>query len=222
MNLLALDTSTHYCSCALLYQGEIEQVLSTETADHGSLLLSMINELLSKHSVSLSSLDAIVYGKGPGSFTGLRIGASVAQGIALSGGLPVIGVSSLKAMALAAYNQYAIKQIAVALDARMNQVYWATYQFSDDGAFSFASEEQVLSPIDTTQLSNNSWLLVGNGFEYADLLARQELGMHTLDTTIYPQAKTLLVLAENEQKIQSGLAEPIYIRNNVARKKGEK
>ena len=155
MKILALDTSTEACSAALLIDGEITSQYQLAPREHSRLILKIIDKLLSDAKVSVSSLDAIAFGRGPGSFMGLRIAAGVVQGIAFAHDIPVIPISTLKAIAQRAYEQTNIENVLVAIDARMDEVYWGAYslvnqQWITDG------EECVISP-DKIQLPSHAF-----------------------------------------------------------------
>lgn len=124
MIILALDTTTVLCSVALIRDGEVIDCAVEAGQSHSSRLLPMIDRLLAEASVGLPALDAIAFGAGPGSFTGVRIACGVAQGLAFGAGRPVIPVDSLEAMALAS----GAAQVMSCLDARMGEVYFAAYR----------------------------------------------------------------------------------------------
>jgi tRNA threonylcarbamoyl adenosine modification protein YeaZ len=128
MNILALETSGVTCSAALMVGTHVEQRLEQAPRKHADLILGMLDDLLKTAGLRLIDLDAIVYGRGPGSFTGVRIAAAVAQGIAFGAERPVIGISTLEATAIAAIRQTGQRRIACALDARMDEVYWGCFQ----------------------------------------------------------------------------------------------
>ncbi|MEC9413568.1 MAG: tRNA (adenosine(37)-N6)-threonylcarbamoyltransferase complex dimerization subunit type 1 TsaB, partial [Pseudomonadota bacterium] len=145
MNILALDTCTEMCSVAILKNGELfEQSLLTQRG-HSEKILGMLDEILAQADCSLADMDCIAFGRGPGSFTGVRVGVSVAQGIAFAAKLPVVPVSTLAAVAQRAIDEHGADHIAVAMDARMQEVYSATYQ-SVDGLAELTGEERVCLP----------------------------------------------------------------------------
>ena len=127
MKILAIDTSTEACSAALLIDGDLQGVYKLAPREHSLLILKMIDGLLSDAGITVSELDAIAFGRGPGSFMGLRIAAGVVQGIAYAHELPVIPVSTLKAIAQRASEETRHQHVLAAIDARMDEVYWAAY-----------------------------------------------------------------------------------------------
>ena len=126
MKILAIDTATEACSVALAIDrvSNIDQLLKITPSGHSDLVLGMVNELLRKHGTSLKDLDAVAVDIGPGSFTGLRIGIGVAQGLAYGAGLPVIGIGSLDVLAAQCPDGVTVP----AIDARMKQIYWGVYE----------------------------------------------------------------------------------------------
>jgi len=128
VTLLALDTATEACSVALLRGGEKTHLAQFAQREHTKHILPMVDEILAQAGITLHQVDALVFGRGPGSFTGVRIGAGIAQGLAFGAALPVIPVSNLAAMAQAAYVQYQAENVLTAIDARMNEVYFAQWR----------------------------------------------------------------------------------------------
>lgn len=127
--LLALDTATECCSVALLRDGEVTEAAEDVGQGHSERLLPMVQALLAKAGVALQDLDAIAFGAGPGSFTGLRIACGAAQGLAFGLARPVLPIGNLRALAADVLRRLPdVAKIGVAIDARMNEVYWAVYE----------------------------------------------------------------------------------------------
>ena len=139
MKILALDTSTEACSAALLIDSQISQRYEVAPREHGALILPMIERLLVDAGVVLSQLDALAFGRGPGAFVGVRIATGVAQGIAFAADLPVVPVSSLAALAQSVEHA----NVYSAIDARMDEVYWAAYRKNNEGVVELLGEETV-------------------------------------------------------------------------------
>lgn len=226
MNLLALDTSTESCSAAITINGELYQQQHLTQRGHSTLILGMLDQLFKQANATIADIDALAFGRGPGSFTGVRIGIGVAQGIAFARELPVIPVSTLAAVAQAAYDHSGHTNIAVAMDARMNEIYAASFDVQD-GFVRLLGAEQVCSAEQFLPANADSWFGAGNGWEiYAEALeagfAGQVIGKNT---AIYPQADSILKLAEQQfsrgEFTTADKALPVYLRNNVA-KKGSK
>ncbi|WP_044471143.1 tRNA (adenosine(37)-N6)-threonylcarbamoyltransferase complex dimerization subunit type 1 TsaB [Mannheimia massilioguelmaensis] len=233
LTLLALDTSTEACSVALLYNGEKTHLDEVAQRSHTKRILPMIDEILSQSGVSLHQVDALVFGRGPGSFTGVRVGTGITQGLALGADLPVIPVSNLAVMAQAAYELYQIEQVNAAIDARMNEVYFAQFKAekvrSDFGEFLQWRElisEQVCAPErvleQLSQVQNlGEWLNVGTGWAAYEVLAQSQFGK--MSDIQLPSALYMLSLAlpawYNKQYVNAVEVEPVYLRNEVTWKK---
>ena len=140
--ILAIETSSELASCALLRGESVLSRVSSGVRTHSQSVLPMIQELLAEAGITLRDCDAIAYGSGPGSFTGVRTACGVAQGLAFGARLPVVPVVTLDAMALACHQQYGAQDVLTVLDARMGEVYWAQYRFG--GA---AGQQTVLAPV---------------------------------------------------------------------------
>lgn len=226
-NYLALDTSTESCSVALLYDGEISHHRYVSTREHANLLLPMVQELLQTAGATMPELQGIAFGCGPGSFTGLRIAASCAQGLAYAQGLPVVGVSSLAAVAQGAKRELGIKQAAVAMDARMGQVYWGCYDLSDSKP-KLAAPEAVCDPTDVKLPEGNQWVGIGTGWdEYATALESVTAGTvirHMGNRR--PEAQDVLMLAlpsfASGETLTPEQALPNYLRDKVAKTTAER
>jgi tRNA threonylcarbamoyladenosine biosynthesis protein TsaB len=229
MNILAIDTATEACSAALTINGELRSSYQLAPREHSALILKMIDGLLSEANLSVSQLDAIAFGCGPGSFMGLRIAAGVVQGIAFAHDIPVIPVSTLKAIAQRAFEQTKNKHILTAIDARMDEVYWAVYSLNK-GRWQLDGSEQVISP-DNIHLAeilaqqDKTWVGAGTGWgRYKDrllLTANCQLPTIFLPDCL-PSAEVIAKLAVNEFNVGNTLsaaeAIPVYLRNNVAKK----
>ena len=172
LTLLALDTSTEACSVALLYRGEKTHINELAQRTHTKRILPMIDEILANSGVGLNQVDALAFGRGPGSFTGVRVGAGIAQGLAFGADLPVIPISNLTAMAQAAFELHQVENVVAAIDARMNEVYFSQLVRekvrSDVGEFFQWREmitEQVCSPEQAiNQLRDHNAFRVGTGW----------------------------------------------------------
>ena len=228
MKILALDTATEACSAALNIDGEITTCYQVAPREHSSLILKMIDDLLLQAKLSVSELDAVAFGRGPGSFMGLRIAAGVVQGIAFAHDLPVIPVSCLQSIAQRAYEQTDCGQIMAAIDARMDEVYWACYRLQA-GKWQLDGEECVISP-DKIKLPEQPadpdqiWVGAGTGWaSYKERLLRTaNRQLPTILPECLPSAETIVKLAVTEFKqgnmVPAAQAIPVYLRNNVAKK----
>ena len=164
MNLLAIETSTETCSAAIAIDGEILERYQHAPRLHAELLLPWIEQLLGDAGIGFSSIDAIAFSRGPGSFTSLRIGIGVVQGLAWATDRPVIPVSSLAATAQTAANE-GIDVALVALDARMKEVFTGTFEKNSKGLMVPVGAEKVCAP-EAVQVAGHSEAYgIGNGFD---------------------------------------------------------
>ncbi len=171
-NILAIDTSNNQCSVALNRDGEIKSAVCTQVRQHAKRLLPMIEQILHENSQTLKALDAIAFVNGPGSFTGLRIGAGVAQGLAFGATLPVLALSTLAVMAQKARQQVAAQYFLVAMQAREDEVYFAIYQCSAVD-MCLLGKEQVCAPAQITiaeEILQGNCCAVGDGWQQNPLL----------------------------------------------------
>ena len=222
MKLLAFDTSTEACSAALGLGDAILQREELAPRRHAELILPMVDSLLQEAGLRLRDLDALAFGRGPGAFTGVRLAAGIAQGLALGADLPTVPVSSLAAMAQGATEQ--TDALLATMDARMGELYWGLFEPANGGAARLVAGERVSDPAAVTLPADRSFFALGSGWEaYGALLAERFKGRVTgADPARRPQARDLLPLARAELEGGRGLppeqALPVYLRNEVAQK----
>lgn len=221
MNILALETSTDACSAALAVNGDILERFEIAPRAHAQRILPMVDELLAEAGITLATVDALAFGRGPGAFTGVRIAVGVAQGIAFGADLPVVPVSSLAALAQGAE----AKQVLVAVDARMNEVYWGAYRRNSEGLVELSGEESVLPPSQVLVPNEGEWAAVGSGWaSYEKELAVYCAGrIFGGDSVALPHARDVAVLGianfASGKAVSAEQALPVYLRDNVAWKK---
>jgi tRNA threonylcarbamoyladenosine biosynthesis protein TsaB len=221
MKLLAIDTSGEACSAALLCGTKLTQTLEMAPRRHGDLILGMMARLLEEAGLSLNALDALAFGRGPGSFTGLRIATAVVQGAAFGAGLGVVGVSTLAALAQAQYRLTGQRRILAALDARMGEVYWGCYRISEDGLAELVGYEVVVPPRAVPVPDDGGWYGVGSGFA----VYGEELGLVLgpmlagVDERRGCEAGDIARLAaaawRRGEAVSPELALPLYLRDRV-------
>lgn len=194
MKLLAFDTSAEACSAALFLDGSVTELFEITPRQQSRRILAMIEQLLSAASTGLSLLDAVAFANGPGSFTGIRLAASVAQGLALGADLPVVPVSTLAAMAQGAYREFQARDILVATDAHSGEIYWGVYQGGELAVRSVVAERRC-NPAAVSIPEKCDYLGVGNAWEiYAEVLNQRLHGVKLI-TTQYPKAIDVAALA---------------------------
>lgn len=213
-HLLAIETSSEQCSVALWQQGKIIQRTLVGAKQHAKIVLPYVDEVLQRGQMTLPELDGVIFGKGPGSFTGLRVAASVAQGLTAATNLPVLGVSSLNAIAQGAYQTYGHKQVCVLIDARMSEMYYGFYCLKD-GWMQPVTDEKVAKPSELILLEG-IWPVVGNGYvRYKSELNEQQLAQLIQVDYPFPLASDLFPLALNMPFTTAEHALPTYVRHQV-------
>ncbi len=223
MRLLAIDTATEACSAALLVDGAVSERHEVAPRRHGELILPMVQTLLAEAQLHAADLDGVVLGRGPGAFTGLRIGCGVVQGLAFAADLPVAPVSTLAALAQGGWRETGCERIAAAIDARMGEVYLAHFRV-EAGLVVIEGEERVVAP-DQVELPTDGWCGCGTGWAAADgaMATRNRDRLITVLPQALPRARDLLPLGEAQLKAGLGVvaeaALPVYVRNEVAWKK---
>lgn len=226
MRILAIDTATEACSVALQDNDSIHAHFELCQREHTQRILPLVQALLNQNALSLSQIDALAFGRGPGSFTGVRIGIGIAQGLALGAKLPMIGVSTLVTLAQGAYRKTGATRVLVAIDARMGEVYWAEYQRDEQGVWRGEESEAVLKPqaVNARLMAlSGEWATAGTGWQAWPEMA-QGSSITLVDGGItLPAAEDMLPLAlrafEQQETVPVEQAEPVYLRNEVAWKK---
>lgn len=211
MNLLSIDTSTDYLSLAIRHQGNSVLFHQQVGQKHAELLLPTLHTLLAELAIGLHQLDAITFSQGPGSFTGIRIGSAIAQGLAFANHLPMIAIPTLDTIAIQAGG----KKSLVCMDARMGQVYSACYdaQAIRLDAIRVCNPEEIV-------LENGNWMAIGDGFQHYEsaLLPRLSPLLDGIDTTLRPHANALITLADSGRypALPPHQTEILYVRNKIA------
>jgi len=224
LKILALDTATENCSAALWIDGHVLHRELEAERGHAELILSMVDELLHESGAKLPDLQAIAFGRGPGSFTGVRLAASVTQGLAFGAGVPVVPVSDLRAVAQRLASS---QNVLVCNDARMQEVYWGCFVRGADGLMQPVTEERVSKPAEVglpSAWANTPVVGAGRGFAaYTMLHDRLTDQLTDIEPGLLPRAQEIATIAVTE--VQAGRvkpaaeAVPVYIRDDVARPK---
>ena len=226
MRLLAIDTTCRTCSVALAVAGDIAWREAEEGEGHAARVLPMAGELLAVAGLRPHDLDAVAFASGPGAFTGVRIACGIVQGIALAAALPVVPVGSLAALALEAGEEW----VLACLDARMGEVYHATFRVTGEGDCEPKTAPAVCAPSELPLPEPHvaGWTGAGDGFRvHADVL-RERLSaapLRAVAADCRPHARAVARLASRAllagQAIAPEAAAPLYVRNKVALDVGE-
>ncbi|PQJ67414.1 tRNA (adenosine(37)-N6)-threonylcarbamoyltransferase complex dimerization subunit type 1 TsaB [Photobacterium angustum] len=224
--ILAVDTATENCSVALLMGDEVISRCEYAPREHTTKILPMVDTVLAEAGIKLNQLDALAYGQGPGSFTGVRIGIGIAQGLAFGADLPMVGVSTLAAMAQGTFRVHQADNVLSAIDARMGEIYWGQYQRKTDGDWQIIGAEQVIVPealVESVQTESGIWLTAGTAWEvYVDTLGKLPFEMQQ-GSVLYPDSQDMVHLAKfafaRGESVSAEVASPVYLRDTVTWKK---
>jgi tRNA threonylcarbamoyladenosine biosynthesis protein TsaB len=216
--ILAIETSSELASCALLRGETVISRESSGVRTHSQSVLPMVQELLAEAGIRLADCDAVAFGAGPGSFTGVRTACGVAQGLAFGAALPVLPLVTLEAMAQACRERTGAGDVLAVLDARMGEVYWAQYRWAD--GWQVVSAPALSAPEAVAPVAAERLAACGNGFAaYPEGFAGKEFAAGAL-ADIVPHARALARLAAAAlaagQAVPAAQAQPLYLRNKVA------
>lgn len=222
MKMLAIDTSAEACSAALWWDGELSDRFRVQPRGHSELILGMMQELLQEAGLRPTDLDVLAFGRGPGSFTGVRIATGVVQGVAYAADLPVVPVSNLAALAQRHFRESAARRILPAFDARMGEVYWAAYEAGPNGLVRLQGREEVATPEAVSLPEGGGWHGVGSGWRtYGSALGHRLGGRlesvhgrqlcHALDIAFLGVAAF-----QAGEAVSAAEALPTYLREQVA------
>lgn len=225
MKLLALDTSSDACSVALIHDGQVLHRHEVIPRQQARRVLPVVSELLAAAELAVHDLDALAFGRGPGSFTGVRIAAGVTQGMAFGTGLGVVPVSDLAAIAQGTVRELGSFCVLVCLDARMGEVYWGAYAVDQSGLVATVAAEQISVPAGVKAPFEGDYAGAGSGFAaYPELARRLELSAACVHPDRLPDARDILSLAipevEAGRMVSAAEAVPVYLREKVASKRG--
>lgn len=217
MRVLAIECSTDWLAVAAGDGAACRELREHALQSHSSRVLPLVDALLAELGWPLASLDAIAFGAGPGSFTGIRIACGVAQGLALGADKPVVPVATLEALAQDAYRAHGASRVLACLDARMREVYVAAYEREGE-LWREAAPPAVLKP-DAVVALGGAWFGAGTGFAAYPGLVRQ-LVMAGVDATLVPSARSVVELALPRlaagKAVDAAHALPLYVRHRVA------
>lgn len=221
--ILALESSADACSVALLKDGRVEQRFELAPRQHTRLMLPMVDELLGEQGCRLADVDVFAFGAGPGSFTGLRIAVGLVQGLAFALDRPVVAVPSLLGLAVTALREYDFsvgQTLAVAIDARMEEIYWATFKVTEDGPL-ISDPVAVVALAELPELEAG-FIAIGNAWGLPELSA-MAMSASAVFVDVVPHAQDLIPLAQAMfdagNFTSAAEAVPDYVRNTVSWKK---
>lgn len=223
MKILAIDCASAAMSVALIDGNRTYHRYELAPQNHTGLILPMLDDVMRDSRLTPAELDAVAYGRGPGSFTGIRIAAGFAQGIALAQGLPMLAISTLASIAHRAFREAGVTDSLVAVDARMKEVYWGAWQVSETGQARLRGQEQVALPDAVVVPTEGDWIGCGDGWEtYREPLSAiaGERVQGLYPDVLYPHALDIAHLAATEFAMTGGQspaeAQPVYLRDKVA------
>jgi tRNA threonylcarbamoyladenosine biosynthesis protein TsaB len=223
VNLVALETSTEYCSLAVSRGAQVFGRSFHAGQRHSELALPVLRELLLQAGLDMQAIEGIVYGAGPGSFTGLRIACGIAQGLALARNLPVAGIGTLLALA----QDCGADKVIACIDARMGEVYHGAYSKSG-GKWIEMHAPALYKPDTVPQVEGSDWIACGSGFRVhgAALAGCYDGRISRTDADAIPNAAAMLHLAMEVfaagQGVDAAAAAPLYVRDKVALKTSER
>jgi tRNA threonylcarbamoyladenosine biosynthesis protein TsaB len=210
VKIAAFETSTEWCSVALWRDGELSAVEERAGHRHGELALPMLERLLAAARLGAADLEAVAFGAGPGAFTGLRIACGLAQGLAFARGLPVLGISSLEAMA----EECGAPRVVACVDARMGEVYYSALE-KRGARWEEVVGAQCVAPAAAPRPPGEGWVGCGNGFAVYGAI-----GLHPVYPEVHPTAAAVVRLAAPRlaagEGVDAGEAVPHYLRDKVA------
>jgi tRNA threonylcarbamoyladenosine biosynthesis protein TsaB len=213
MLFAALETSTEWCSVALWRDGELTAIERRAGNRHSELALPMLERLAAGARTSLARLDAVAFGAGPGSFTGLRIACALAQGLAFARALPVLGISTLEVLA----QESGAQRVIACIDARMREVYYAALE-KEGARWREAIAAQCVAPAAAPRPPGQGWVGCGNGFAVYEANLRDKVSL--VKAEIHPGAVALAQLAAPRlaagEGVDAAAAAPLYVRDKVA------
>lgn len=214
MKLLALETANEQCSVSIVDENqELFFQLDTRAKAQTQTILPMVEQGYAQLGVTTEDLTAIAFSRGPGSFSGVRINAAVTQALAWAHDLPVIPVSTLQALAQAAYRLHGLTAVTAVLDARMNEVYIASFQLDDQGIMQAVDEEQLLDYQQAASITQ--FTLVGSG---SALIQPDALEFKDVVATAQDIAQIARAAALKAQWVKAEEALPVYLRDNAWKK----
>lgn len=225
-NILVFDTSSSWCSVALSANGRLYCLAEEQPRKQAQLIMPMIDNVCQQAGIKPKELDGIAFGKGPGSFTGLRIAISVAQGLSLATGARLYGMSSMQALAWQAMKQEGAEHVLAIMNAHMGEVFYGAYSKLADAMTECVIPDALCRPeqVDISTLNPDlKWFGAGDGFQFEAELPDTVMQLSSINTRIAPLAESMMDLAlqawENDEFTAAEYQQPVYLRDTVAWKK---
>lgn len=221
MKILAFETSTDACSVALRIGEETWERFEKAPRRHAELVLPMAESLLAEVGLGPGDLDGLAFGRGPGSFTGVRIAAAVVQGVAFATGLPVAPVSTLQALAEGVAREVAVDSVLAVLDARMGEVYWGAYRRAASGRMEAVVEDTLSAPERVSVPGSGPWVGAGDGWAaYGEVLRAGLGGRLSCELPArFPRARDVahigVEIVGRGEGVSAAAALPLYLRDRV-------
>jgi len=221
MNILALETATDRCSVALDVDGELVCRASDEPRVHARRVLGMVDECLREAGLRPAEVDLLTFGRGPGSFTGVRIATGVVQGLSLGLERPVVPVSTLAGIAVAVWRTAGHDRVAVCVNARMGECYWGRFTVDAAGVAVLQGEELIAKPGSLPLPAEPGWTGAGSGWTaYTELAAPASKSLEAIFPDLLPDARDLIATAQAVSSrggsVAAEQALPLYLRDKVA------
>jgi tRNA threonylcarbamoyladenosine biosynthesis protein TsaB len=222
VKILALDTATEACSAAVLIDDKVIERYELAPRRHASLILPMITAVMAEAGLTAAQLNALAVGRGPGAFTGVRIATGFVQGIAFAAELPVTPISTLAAIARGVMVEHGVERVAVAVDARMEEVYWGTYRLGSDGGVEPVGRERVCRPAAAVLADTQEWFGAGSGWNLYAKTLQQSSAIRGWWGNVHPRARDIAVLGalayRRGEYLGADKVEPVYLRDEVTRR----
>jgi tRNA threonylcarbamoyladenosine biosynthesis protein TsaB len=221
--ILAIETATEACSAALLHNDHLYERYELAPQKHNSLILPMCEELMRQANINFTQINALAFGCGPGSFTGLRIAAGIIQGFAFAHQLPVIPISTLRVLAQELNRKNGAKKVLASLDARVNEIYWGEYQLDDSNLMQACHAELLVKPENISLPENNNWVGAGSAWTVYGETLKNILGnkLERIVPDVYPTAAAVILCAQQDylagKFVTAEKALPVYLRDKIVK-----
>lgn len=221
--VLAIEPSTRACSIALSYRGRVN---TCEMLKESDVILPMIDAIFVENKLTINQIDVLALSRGPGSFTGLRLGAALVQAVSCAHHIPVLLISSLQALAQVAYDRFGYQNILTAVDAQMQQVYWSAFSVDAHNLMTPVFSEQIIKPSEAAVPQSKDWVGVGSGWDRYHATLTQKLGKQVIWVSgISSNAEAVLKLARSQYERKNFVSPedvlPVYLRDEIVKNTDE-